>query len=209
MLTHNRPKLFNRALNSVVEAMHGRSYEILVNNDSQDIEKIFSDNIVYFNEQREDISELYEMLFVHSRGRHICFVEDDDYLIPTRFHNLRLSHDIHFLEYMSIPLISQHGAREESITSRLNRNCETITCPVQFYNTFNSRYFQLNQIVFKKDNLRKFPKGNHLSNDLKLFKDVVYNSQTIKYERGKAWVQTVDGNDNISFTNLNKDDRFC
>ena len=45
ILTHNRPQLFKRALTSVLNNLPDYEIEILVNNDSQDIEEIYSDDV--------------------------------------------------------------------------------------------------------------------------------------------------------------------
>ena len=54
ILTHNRPKLFKRCLNSVIN-LKLKNYEIIINNDTDDIGKISRENIHYFNKKSFDI----------------------------------------------------------------------------------------------------------------------------------------------------------
>ena len=50
ILTHNRPLLFERCINSVLNNLPNYDIEILVNNDSNDITEIHNDkvNIYYY-----------------------------------------------------------------------------------------------------------------------------------------------------------------
>ena len=76
-----------------------------------------------------------------------------------------------------------------------------------FISIYDNRDFQLSQIIFKKNKLKKIPKGNNIDNDYKLFKSL--SPASIKYNNKTLYVQTTDGNDNISFKEYNKDERFC
>lgn len=209
MPTHNRPKLFNRALSSVLRATDNFETEIIVNNDTNDIDRLSHDNISYHTHTSVDLSDIYKHLYDLATGEYILFVEDDDYLLPDRFNRLSLTHDIHYLEYMSNPLICEHGIKRQHEITCINRAHADIHKPIKFYNSINKRYFQLSQIIFKRPSIITFPTGNDKHNDERLFREIAYNSRSIKYEKGPAWVQTVDGHDNISFDNLNKDERFC
>ena len=62
ILSHNRPVLFNRAIESVLSAPRDFDIEILVNNDTQDITEVQSSSveISYTYLKSEDLSELYE-----------------------------------------------------------------------------------------------------------------------------------------------------
>lgn len=208
ILTHNRPKLFDRCVESVLQSTEHMDREILINNDSSDITERH-DGVIYHYKASEDLSELYKYLFDQSTGEYIHFIEDDDYLIPDRYSKIELTKDIHYIEYMSMPLVKDIGLLHQRNLLQENRICEYIRDPKCFFDSLTTRYFQLSQIIFRKDLLTNFPKGNNINNDLTLFKNVASNAETIKYERGNMWVQTTDGNDNISFEHLNTDERFC
>ena len=45
ILTHNRPLLFERCINSVLRNLPNYEIEILVNNDTNDIKEIYSDKV--------------------------------------------------------------------------------------------------------------------------------------------------------------------
>ena len=64
--------------------------------------------------------------------------------------------------------------------------------------------------MFKKKLLDQniFPKGNWINNDIAVFKRLNRIGTSIKYITKQLWIQTTDGNDNISFDDLNKDERF-
>ena len=79
ILTHNRPKLFERSLNSILSYLTPK-IEVIVNNDSSDIKEIENTNVNYYYEKFNNISSVYEFLFLKSKGKYIYFLEDDDYL---------------------------------------------------------------------------------------------------------------------------------
>ena len=82
ILTHNRPHLFLRCINSILQFKFSYPVEILVNNDSNDISEInIPDyNIKYFYYNNPNIGYIYKLLFDQSTGEYIFFLEDDDYL---------------------------------------------------------------------------------------------------------------------------------
>ena len=67
--THNRPLLFKRCINSVLNQNTEVEYQILVNNDSGDIEEIYHDkiHIEYFYKHYSDLSLVYIHLFDSSK----------------------------------------------------------------------------------------------------------------------------------------------
>lgn len=73
ILTHKRPALFARCLESVLRVCPGA--EVLVNNDSRDIEP---DGRAQYFFNAGPLNTLYQTLFEHSTGSHIWFLEDDD-----------------------------------------------------------------------------------------------------------------------------------
>ena len=210
ILTHNRPALFKRAINSVLNNLPQYDIEIVVNNDTNDIYEIYDDrvSIGYFYLKDDDLSSIYKSLFAHAKGEYIFFLEDDDYIQSNFFTDITFEHDVYYLDYTSHPLIEELGltAQYNRIT-RANRHLINETKLPLFRLSCNLRDFQLSRIIFKKCIVQSFPSGNRITNDVNLFKSL--NGDTIRYMRGARWIQTTDGNDNISFDELNKDERFC
>lgn len=73
ILTHLRPVLFKRCLESALKVCPDA--EILVNNDSNDIEP---DNRAKYFYLQQPLNNLYEFLVTQATGTHIWFLEDDD-----------------------------------------------------------------------------------------------------------------------------------
>jgi glycosyltransferase involved in cell wall biosynthesis len=209
ILTHNRPSLFDRCIKSVLSQNTDIKYEIIVNNDSHDIKEIYSDSVdvTYHYKKYYDISKIYKFLYEKSRGEYIYFLEDDDYVDDNFFTVLDFDYDINFLNYIQKSYILEHGI--VGIFKRFikpHMELSSIHNTEKFLSCYNDRDFQLGQIVFKKNLVKNFPVGNIIHNDYKLFKSLV--PSTIKYIQKPVWVQTNDGNDNISFEEFNTDERF-
>jgi len=190
ILTHNRPELFKRCLNSVINIYPNIQVEILVNNDSCDITEIYNDKVQYFYYKDKDISNIYKFLFDKAKGEFIYFLEDDDYILPNFFNDLDLSYDLNYLNYRSYNI-------KETI-SRYNN------CKIEVQN----KDFQLGQILFKKNIVQNFPKGNAIDNDWNLLQDILKNTNKVIVVHSFMYQQTIDGNDNISFSHINKDKRW-
>lgn len=199
--THNRPLLFKRCINSVLNQNTKVEYEILVNNDSDDIEEIYHDkiHIKYFYNSYSDLSIVYKNLFDAAKYPYIFYLEDDDYLLPNFFKHLDFTVDINFCEYVSFPHISEK-TQDIIYRQKINRRYSSYTDIKKFINDINTEYFQLSQLcAFKKNLLKEFPSGNHIENDLLLFKNISKNASSFKYIAKKLWVQTTHGKDNLSF----------
>lgn len=212
LLTHNRPRLFERCLNSV---LHTRPFpdnidvNIYVNNDSNDINEIHDPHteITYTYDNFFDLSATYKSLFDRADGEYIFFLEDDDYIKPYFFNHLDLTFDINYVNYISEPLIKEHGPITGIKTTRQPTELEDIYDYYTFRERHKSRYFQLSQLIFRKKMLLDFPTGNDIHNDIRLFES--FNKvSSLKYIAHPLWVQTTDGQDNISFDDLNKDPRY-
>lgn len=188
ILTHNRPELFKRCIESVFDNYKG-DIEILVNNDSWDIEEIYHPEIPvkYFYKQSENLSDLYKHLFDKAEKEYIYFLEDDDIILPAVFNDYPFkiicgnykpdSLDRTYLEYWS----------------KDPRHYDT-----------SPEHFQLGQVLFKKECLTDFPDGNDLENDFKLFKML----KGSYFKTGNLFFkQTRDGKDAIS-SRFNKDPRW-
>jgi glycosyltransferase involved in cell wall biosynthesis len=211
ILTHNRPILFKRCIDSVLNTLPDYSIEILVNNDTKDIQEIHTEdtNVQYSYYQSYDLSKTYENLFNRARGEYIYFLEDDDYIKPDFFSALDFNYDVNYLEYISQPLIEELGPAQQLKRMTLNRCLSHVSNLMEFLDCYDDRDFQLGQIMFKRCLVSQFPEGNNINNDLELFRSLIRSKATIKYILGQRWIQTTSGGDNISFDNLNRDDRFC
>jgi glycosyltransferase involved in cell wall biosynthesis len=200
--THNRPLLFRRCINSVLKQNTNIPYEILVNNDSNDIEEIYRDktNIKYFYNSYTDLSLIYKHLFDCAKYEYIFYLEDDDYLLPNFFKALDFSVDINFCEYVSHPHMINEGINVALYRQKINRKYSHFKIAKDFIENGDMEYFQLSQLcAFKKSLLDIFPSGNDINNDLTLFKTISKNMSSFRYIPKKLWVQTTHGKDNISF----------
>lgn len=192
ILTHNRPKLFKRCIESIINQNFEIDIEILVNNDSNDIEEICLPYIKYYYNSSQNLSELYKHLYDKANGKYIYFIEDDDYILP-RFSSiinkeLHNNYDLFYMNYIPVDLINVKLSKFEIETK--------------------NHMFQLSQILFKKECVKNFPNDNHIHNDWNLFQNIYTNTKNIKLISLPMFKQTCDGKDNISFKEYNKDARF-
>lgn len=211
ILTHNRPELFKRAINSVLNNLPGYDIEILVNNDTNDINEIYDNrvSIHYYYFRHDDLSCVYKYLFDLATGEFIYYLEDDDYIKTNFFDCLDLTADVNFMEYVSEPLIKEIGPYHSYKKISKSRSIDHKNKTKIFIDQFDDEEFQLGQIVFRKKLVDKFPAGNNTYNDYTLFQNIAKCKPTLKYIHEQTWVQTTDGNDNISFPDFNVDERFC
>ncbi len=172
ILTHNRPELFNQCIRSLLKLHYPFQIEVLVNNDSNDIHKVYSGNsgtnqikIKYFYEANTDLSLTYKFLFEKANGKFIYFLEDDDLLLPGFISGLK---------YISSPkppdiimgLYRCYNSKHQKLLIN------------EYYKNKDIRYvpefFQLSQIIFRKNCLKDidFPTGNNIENDEKLFRSI-------------------------------------
>jgi len=186
ILTHNRPELFKRCFKS---AMNDYNFEILVNNDNQDIEEIQGGK--YFYEKSDNLADLYKFLFNKAKGEYVIFLEDDDYFTDDFFHLLDFEYDVNYFNYMSYDI--------RKTVKRAQQKFEIESKNINF---------QLSQIMFKKSLVSEFPTNNDLDNDWNLFQHIKTKTNSIKIVKDYAFIQTTDGKDNISFEKYNKDRRW-
>ena len=207
ILTHNRPLLFERCINSVLNNLPNYDIEILVNNDRTEIynDKV---NIFYYYEKNKKLTDTYKFLYDQSKGEYIFYLEDDDYIKSNFFKYLNFNYDINFLNYISKDILSN----KKNLTSYYKRfftkfkPLSKINNLSKFLNMYEPRDFQFSQIVFKKNGIKYWPTEDNIFNDYKIFKSL--ELETIFYISKPLWVQTTDGKDNISFKIFNKDKRF-
>ena len=84
ILTHCRPKLFERCINSVITQLP-EGVEVIVNNDSDDIFALAHSQVTYHYKAMPYLSHIYRFLMQEAKGEHIYYLEDDDYLLDGFF----------------------------------------------------------------------------------------------------------------------------
>lgn len=202
ILSHNRPKLFERCITSVIKAYENYNcdIEIIVNNDSNDITELYHDkiDIKYYYKQSENLGSLYKHIYDLVSKEYIYFLEDDDIMDVSFFKTLNeYSEDIFYFNYTPYTWSNQF------IEFFKYTNNEFLS-KEEFLNGFNDYNFQFGQICFKKKCLKNFPIDNRLDNDFKIFKELQGSFRVINKF---LFTQTIDGGDNISFE-FNKDERW-
>jgi len=184
ILTHNRPALFERCIKSVLKNKPD-NVQVLVNNDSNDIDEV--PGATYFYENNKDITKTYQYLFDKAIGEFIYFLEDDDYVVPDFYDIMNEVSTNTVFRYVPYSGISDY---------------------FKFWKGDFDYNFQIGQMVFRKEDLKEFPtRVNYVHNDYEIYKSVNTISK-FKYSKQNIFHQTTDGNDNISFYYLNKDERF-
>lgn len=208
--THNRPELFKRSINSILNNLPDYPIEIIVNNDSKDITEIHSAQVqIRYNYQTSiDISDIYQLLYDQSGGEYVYILEDDDYIRSNFFDNIVYDSDVLYIEYISEPEIEYYGPVCAYKMMRKNRKYQSLTNLSEFFNVFDDEYFQLSQIIFKNKLIDQVPRGNNIRNDYHLLGMLAEIGCSFKYIAEQKWIQTTDGMDNISVPGLNNDTRF-
>ena len=196
ILTHNRPKLFTRCLESVL-AQITPGVEILVNNDSCDIEEIKHPQVKYFYYASGSLCEKYKFLLEIAQGEYVYYLEDDDYLHKD-FLTTRLDADLivgNYCPTYDTPDILTFMSlyKDSQLTSE------------QFLDRLNTEHLQLSQHIYKRDCILdfEFPMDSNIHNDIKLTVHAALQSKSIKTLNKVFYYQTIDGGDNISFPPVN------
>lgn len=198
ILTHNRPELFKRCLNSVISE-NSESIEIIVNNDSCDVEELHNDKVKYFYKKFNNISQIYEFLFSHSKGKYIYFLEDDDYL-KQNFLDQDFDSDIIAGNYCPT-------YKPNDILKIMNIfKDEIVYDSSEFTSKLNLEHLQLGQFIFNRSVIEDFIFGtdNNIHNDIRLVYHAASKSTKFRTTNKVFYYQTKDGNDNISFPNTKK-----
>lgn len=189
--THNRPKLFTRCLTSVLDTLDGLEFEVIVNNDSNDITEIKDTRVKYFYNKFSNLTEIYMFLAEHSNSDFVYYLEDDDVMLKSFRKVLDLLKDKTICgSYFHVNKLLKFRQRVIPFSSE-------------------SPEFQLSQVVFKRkdlnfSNLKDKCNGDCIFNDYYLFKNSVKDFDVASF---CFYRQTTDGRDNISFsefTNLEK-----
>ena len=200
--THNRPQLFKRCIESVITAYkhYNVDLEILVNNDSRDIQELYSDLVQYEYNQSDDLSDIYRGLFGRASKEYVYFLEDDDIMSKEFFYEIsRFKEDIFYFNYIPFEW-HHHFISFFEYTGKKGTKEE-------FLDGYDDHNFQFGQICFKKEclDIKDFPTGNNVHNDFEVFRKLRGSFRTIpKF----LYRQTIDGGDNISFRHTEKDDKW-
>ena len=187
--THNRPKLFERCIRSVIENCPS-DVEVIVNNDSNDIEEA-EGNIKYYYKKLQ-LTDIYKFLVQKAHGDYVYFLEDDDYLSPNFYakikDSLKEENDLIIGKYYSC----DRSKKIETDILRIHH------LKKDFY--IEDEMFQLGQVIFKRSIFKDFDwfNDNDIHNDYKMTKYFLQKYKYIKLNK-VFYIQTDDGKDNISF----------
>jgi glycosyltransferase involved in cell wall biosynthesis len=200
--THNRPHLFKRCIESVVKAYehYNVDLEIIVNNDSKDVQELYASLTKYEYNQSDNLSDIYHGLFERATKDYVYFLEDDDIMSKEFFFELsRFDEDILYFNYIPYQWHPSFITFFEYTGYRVDKE--------QFLERYDDHNFQFSQLCFRKEclDINDFPDDNCLQNDFKIFQRLRGSFRPINKF---LYRQTVDGGDNISFKGLNRDDRW-
>jgi len=197
--THNRPKLFRRCIESVLEQLTD-DIEIIVNNDSHDIDEVEHHSISYYYEKFDNLSDIYKFLLSKATGEYVYFLEDDDYLAPMFIDNLKLDADLIVGNYLPL-----YKVQNPIFYATLNADARYIDNAEGFVQSLNFEHLQLSQHVFRRSTIEnfKFPDDNNVYNDINLVLHAATQSNSIRTTRQVFYCQTTDGGDNLSFAGSN------
>jgi len=202
ILTHNRPTLFKRCIDSVIDAFHHYNVDlcITVNNDSNDITEVYTDMIKYQYKTSDNLCDLYLDLYKQSGDGYVYFLEDDDILSIDFFEVLDgYTEDIFYFNYIPYKWSTNFLSFFKQTIGDCTKD--------DFMVGYNNHNFQFGQICFKKKclDVNDFPDDNYIQNDFVIFK--LLEGSFRKINRF-MFTQTTDGGDNISFPYLNTDGRW-
>jgi hypothetical protein len=171
--------------------------EIIVNNDSFDIEEIQHPQVTYHYQRFDNLSMVYKFLLQQAKGEHVYFLEDDDHVVKD-FLNIELNADLIAGNYFAT-----YSEQECLSGLTLYRNRQYSTAEEFFFNT-NIEYLQLGQYIFRKKCIEDFvfPMNSHIHNDQLLVEHAASRSTSIQTLNKVFYYQTIDGGDNISFPHL-------
>ena len=196
ILTHNRPKLFTRCLESVL-AQITPGVEVLVNNDSCDIEEIKHSQVKYFYYTSGSLCEKYKFLLEIAQGEYVYYLEDDDYLHKD-FLTTRLDADL---------IVGNYCPTYETpnILTFMSLYKDSLLTSEEFLDRLNTEHLQLSQHIYKRDCILdfEFPMDSDIHNDIKLTVHAALRAKSIKTLNRVFYYQTIDGGDNISFPPVN------
>ena len=193
ILTHNRPHLFTRCIQSVISQITP-GVEVIVNNDSRDILEIEHPQVRYHYNKFDNLSAVYQFLLMQAQGAYVYFLEDDDYLTPTFINTLKYDADMIVGDYFPM-----YETVNKLVFPRIYK--DALINPKMFLLELNEEHLQLSQHVYKRSTIMDFtfPNDNNVHNDILLTKHAAGNSSIIRTVNKVFYHQTIDGGDNISF----------
>jgi glycosyltransferase involved in cell wall biosynthesis len=191
--THNRPHLFARCLNSVLDQITP-NVEVVVSNDSRDVIEIEHPQVKYYYNEFDSLCEIYQFLLQQAIGEYVYYLEDDDYLLPDFLISLEYGADMIAGNYYPT-----YETTDKLIYPRLYK--PALVSPKEFLDNLNEEHLQLSQHVYKRSTIVDFtfPKDSHINNDILLTKHAANNCTVIQTTNKIFYYQTIDGGDNISF----------
>jgi len=153
------------------------TFEVIVNNDSNDIQEVNNPLCSYYYEQFDDLSKMYEFLYNKSVGEYVYYLEDDDILMNGICCALELlDNDVHIGLY-----------KTESKVMFKQSIADMIDGDYQF------EYFQLGQMIFKRKEIN-FPSGNDVMNDEVLLKTLLSGTNNVKQHKSFFFEQGLGDN---------------
>jgi len=173
--------------------------EILVNNDSHDIQEIAHPQVKYFYHRPDSLCEIYRFLLIQAQGEYVYYLEDDDYLVAD-FLEQRLSGDL---------IAGNYCPRYETpdMLSMMTMYKDEWLTPDDFLDRLreNEEHLQLSQHIYKRHHILDFdfPLDSNIHNDVKLTVHAVLKVRSVRTVNKVFYFQTVDGGDNISFNHEN------
>lgn len=194
--SHNRPYLFRRCLESVLDQIVD-GIEVIVNNDSKDITEIKHPQVTYHYNQFDNLSAIYKFLLQQSQGEFVYYLEDDDFLVKG-FTDIQLDADIiagnYFPKY-----------KPEDLMKYLRQFEKINMTPERFVKLLNFDMLQLSQFIYKRSVIEDFdfPNDSNVHNDINLTLHAASRSSKVKTLSNVFFYQTKDGKDNISFPDTN------
>lgn len=195
ILTHNRPKLFERCLTAVLKQIPA-DVEIIVNNDSNDITVIDHPQVTYYFNQFDNLSAVYKFLLNASTGEYVYYAEDDDYVVSDLL-SIALDADIVAGNYYPKHL---HGDILTCTALYNDDTCDAAT----FLEKTDFHNLQLSQYFFKRSVINEFtfPEDSDIHNDMLLVRHAATQASCVRTSRKVFFYQTTDNKDNISFPNI-------
>ena len=195
ILTHNRPKLFTRCLESVLTQITS-GVEVLVNNDSHDITEIDHPQVKYFYYSSGSLCEKYKFLLEIAQGEYVYYLEDDDYLTKD-FLTVELDADLIVGNYCP-------SYQTDNMLTFMTLYKDSWLTSDQFLDQLNTEHLQLSQHIYKRNTICdfEFPMDSNIHNDIKLTVHAALRAKRIKTVNKVFYYQTIDGGDNISFPAL-------
>ena len=194
LLTHNRPKLFQRCLEKIIPQLTPE-IEVIVNNDSNDIIEIVHPSVRYYYNSYDNLSTVYKFLLDNASGSYVYYAEDDDYLTQGI-----VAKWIEWFDNYDLLVGNFYPTYRNDIEDNTFWNkVQMFTEDSPYY--LDQELLQLSQYVFKKELINDFifPADSDVHNDILLVKHALSKLPMIKTTNKIFYYQTTDGGDNISF----------